>query len=275
MEANGGMVPSDENAARIANLEDAQNEMFRAMDGGWFQDWADRYLTEDVHLVVAGKMNDPSEDRACCGKVGFLTWYNNVIEKLHFGSATMEWKRLGDVQILSPETACFDWQIEFSRADDDRVVAFQRRYMLSTRDSLTYFLLTCAVRPEEDMNPLLLAVRSCMPPSSTVPIPPCTHNTWDSVRSKKKCTLLRCRACAIPWRLPSEQTHLFRCVEFVYDACPHPPASCRRMHVHLRKRRLHERKPYIARASPEGISADDNPQSEASKNAPSTVDPSR
>ncbi|KAJ9461594.1 hypothetical protein DIPPA_19913 [Diplonema papillatum] len=236
---------SKSSVEEMANRFELMNEeMFRAMDTGLVQDWADKFLSDDIHFVIAGKLNDPSEDRACVGKVAFLTWYNNVIAAVHGGSAIMEWKMLGSIQPLSSRTARYDWETLLIRGEETLRTTKQKQFTV-TRDGLVSYMLTAAMTPEEDMNKELLSIRSCVPPSDCVPIRPCSHNSWDSVRSKQNSTLLSCRTCATPWKLPSGQAHRFRCVDFVHDACPHPAASCRRLHIHLKKRRLHERKHII------------------------------
>ncbi|KAJ9461593.1 hypothetical protein DIPPA_19922 [Diplonema papillatum] len=238
--------PADELGVLVRRIDFLHNEMFRAMDGGFFHDWVEKYLSDDVHFVIAGKTDDLSEDRVCCGKMAFLTFYNTIIESVHSGSAMMEWKMLGGVEPLSPNTARVGWEILTNLPDKTNFTAHIRRlYTLSPGHDVITYILTSALTPEADMNRWLVRVRTCVPPSAAGLTRPCAHNSWDSVRSKKNSTLLCCRTCATPWKLPCGQAHRFRCADFVSGSCPTPAGSCRRLHIHLKKRRLHERKPHI------------------------------
>eukprot|EP01064_Diplonema_japonicum_P023241 TRINITY_DN33683_c0_g1_i1.p1 TRINITY_DN33683_c0_g1~~TRINITY_DN33683_c0_g1_i1.p1 ORF type:complete len:989 (+),score=202.71 TRINITY_DN33683_c0_g1_i1:151-3117(+) len=67
---------------------------------------------------------------------------------------------------------------------------------------------------------------------------PCTHNTWDNVRTKKGQVFLRCRECESQWRTPVEE--LDRCAGFnTTTGCQ--VQNCKQLHLHTRKQSLAER----------------------------------
>ncbi|KAJ9467909.1 hypothetical protein DIPPA_27214 [Diplonema papillatum] len=221
---------------RCALAEEVLRNMLKAMQEGWYAEWVERYFSDDLHFVVAGKFADPSEDRACLGKMSFLQHYNNMIQVVW--SADTDWAMVGDVRVLSSETCTSDWRVRMWR--DGQEVEMLRRFTTSLRDDGVYYVMVSGVDSSEDMSPGLLLSRSCVPDNGDVPRPPCPHNSWDSIRAKKTITMMRCRVCFAPWNLPAHSSHLFRCAEFLTDSCPHAPTSCRRLHIHNKKRRRHE-----------------------------------
>ncbi|KAJ9467907.1 hypothetical protein DIPPA_27216 [Diplonema papillatum] len=267
---------SDETVARpvMGNLaldhermEQVRSDWFHAMDGGWFQDWVDSHFSDDLHFVVAGMMNDPTEDRAAYGKMSLLLHYNNMIHDVYKDpNAVVEWTNLG-VRYLSPETYTVDWEIVVERPGEPLLVS-NRRFTMSVRDGKIYALIMSARCPSDDMSADLLDTRGCVPESDPpVPVPPCRHNSWDSMRAKHTFTMLRCRVCGVAWKLPARQSHLFRCTELITDSCPHEPTACRRIHIHHKKRRLHEIRQYAA----SGKAAGKFQEQEASENSEEVI----
>ncbi|KAJ9467912.1 hypothetical protein DIPPA_27180 [Diplonema papillatum] len=52
-----------------------------------------------------------------------------------------------------------------------------------------------------------------------------------SAECKNSHSILRCRRCNACWKLHASQSHLFRCLEFLSNSCPHADEVCRRIHV--------------------------------------------
>eukprot|EP00756_Hemistasia_phaeocysticola_P029283 Hpha_TRINITY_DN16222_c1_g7::TRINITY_DN16222_c1_g7_i1::g.11267::m.11267 len=80
------------------------------------------------------------------------------------------------------------------------------------------------------------------PSESAQPIPvqqPCSHNTWDNVRTKKGQVFLRCRECDAQWRTSVDS--LDRCSAFNTAAGCSQGAGCTMLHIHARKQSLNER----------------------------------
>eukprot|EP01064_Diplonema_japonicum_P011053 TRINITY_DN1832_c0_g1_i2.p1 TRINITY_DN1832_c0_g1~~TRINITY_DN1832_c0_g1_i2.p1 ORF type:complete len:169 (+),score=21.31 TRINITY_DN1832_c0_g1_i2:68-508(+) len=69
----------------------------------------------------------------------------------------------------------------------------------------------------------------------------CDHNTWDNVRVSKQKMTLRCRLCQSQWRLPVGLVwNKVRCTSFDAGTCRRG-ASCRYLHVFMRKVPLEDR----------------------------------
>eukprot|EP01065_Artemidia_motanka_P021749 TRINITY_DN25_c0_g2_i1.p1 TRINITY_DN25_c0_g2~~TRINITY_DN25_c0_g2_i1.p1 ORF type:complete len:625 (+),score=143.18 TRINITY_DN25_c0_g2_i1:319-2193(+) len=67
--------------------------------------------------------------------------------------------------------------------------------------------------------------------------PPCSHNNWDNVRTKKGRFALRCRECGAAWRVPCAQ--VTKCPQFFYGFCP-LGRECPHPHIHKYKNRERE-----------------------------------
>ncbi|KAJ9467914.1 hypothetical protein DIPPA_27187 [Diplonema papillatum] len=215
-------------------------ELFRSMDDGCFEEWVTACTSEDLQFVVAGKQDDPSEDRIGFGRRDFMTWYNSTLANVfHAKSRGIAWDINQEVKPLSGETWQVDWQMKIER--EDGVTPRAYRFIVSVRDLAVYHLLICMKDRSADMDENLLKMREFVPPQDKIPVPPCLHNSWDSVRAKNSHTMLRCRDCEALWKMHASQNHMFRCHEFIAGLCPLPPASCRRIHVHPRKHRAAER----------------------------------
>ncbi|KAJ9467911.1 hypothetical protein DIPPA_27210 [Diplonema papillatum] len=237
-ECHGGC----EEKIRMKAIEHVLGEMFQSMDGGWFQEWVDKFFADDLLFVVAGKLLDRSEDRSCHSKQGLVEYWNNVINGYYKDpSAGVEWDVLHEVQLISPETFTIDFGVKIKR-DGSPVEHSHRRFTVSIRFGLAY---SCMISPRSsdfDLDRDIMTLRSCVPTTPIMaPEAPCQHNSWDSIRAKNSFTMLRCRECDIPWKLHASQSHLFRCFEFLTETCPHKNEHCRRIHIYSRKRRMHER----------------------------------
>eukprot|EP00756_Hemistasia_phaeocysticola_P022767 Hpha_TRINITY_DN15854_c1_g4::TRINITY_DN15854_c1_g4_i1::g.188033::m.188033 len=77
--------------------------------------------------------------------------------------------------------------------------------------------------------------RPSEPPSGQCP---CTHNSWDDVRTRRHAKMLRCRVCQGKWRLPS--TTVPRCRAFFDGHCS-MGERCQLLHVHKKKQGVQER----------------------------------
>eukprot|EP00659_Diplonema_papillatum_P015073 gene15073-23018_t len=216
------------------------SEMFRCMEEGSFEDWANRYFSEDLHFVVAAKADDTAHDRACFGRVDMMRYYNNCINNVYSPQASIDMS-VSEVTFLSPESVRVDWTINIDNATGATHKC--RRFTVSLRGGAVYFVMISAARPEDDMDGQLVSLSLCVPTAeAVVPSAPCPHNAWDSIRAKRGLTMLRCTACGTPWNLSAGLSRTFRCHEHAAGFCPH--TCCRRIHVNRRKTRVDERQPY-------------------------------
>eukprot|EP00755_Sulcionema_specki_P021394 Sspe_Gene.74123::Locus_45575_Transcript_1_1_Confidence_1.000_Length_1274::g.74123::m.74123 len=101
------------------------------------------------------------------------------------------------------------------------------------------------------------------PPSSSTPSPPsittvrpCSHNSWDNVRTKRGWAILRCRKCQGQWRI--RPADIVRCPNFKGNEldCPHCPEgdACDLLHIHFtrvkREQVLKERRKAMGHLKP-------------------------
>ncbi|KAJ9467913.1 hypothetical protein DIPPA_27194 [Diplonema papillatum] len=236
--------PWEDDAARLQRIDGMVGEMLRSIDGGWFQDWVETYLSENLHFVIAKRLNDPSHDKVGFGRTALVEWYNKslvLVFNALGNSLGLEIKQ--EINLLSAESFSVDWTMNLER-EQNSIIGRRRRFTAAERDGKPYFLRISSVPPFEEGDRDLEILQVCVPePTVDIPVPACPHNSWDSVRCKNSHSILRCRRCNACWKLHASQSHQFRCLEFLSDSCPHADEVCRRIHVYPRKRRLHERKP--------------------------------
>eukprot|EP01059_Diplonema_ambulator_P036868 TRINITY_DN9453_c0_g1_i1.p1 TRINITY_DN9453_c0_g1~~TRINITY_DN9453_c0_g1_i1.p1 ORF type:complete len:320 (+),score=63.56 TRINITY_DN9453_c0_g1_i1:525-1484(+) len=239
---------------RVANdvmtISTCLNSLFKAMHEGWFSQWVECYFTDDCLLTVSGKLDDPSEDRSCVGKQNLVLYYNNVLEKVWGGScATVNWT-VDDIQVKGPKVETL---FTMNIVRETGVASTKRRmFTLGLNDEQSHLstLRVSAAVAEDDMDEELVCCRCCVPPAVPTPqeveeskallpflFDPCHHNTWDSIRVKRKWCLLRCRTCRKQWRLIASS--ISRCIPFITSGCTLGP-KCPKLHIFLRKQRSNE-----------------------------------
>ncbi|KAJ9451234.1 hypothetical protein DIPPA_27153 [Diplonema papillatum] len=261
-ETTAATPPSLEDAVtdddRLRAVEAMIFDMFIYMDNGELMHWAEKCLSEQVHFVISGLISDPAEDGVGIGRQCFLQWYNNMLTTA--GKMPPMWDIKQDVHMLSKETFQIFWY-HIVDAGTDREYEKRTQYILSMRMGKIYYMRISAWAPDNNMNAPLLALRSYLPPTETAaPAPPCTHNSWESMRAKHSHTVLKCRGCGATWRMHASISHLYRCYEFLAARCPAEPGGCKRIHVHPRKRRAHEYKEGdpVALAAPAAVEEEEN-----------------
>lgn len=77
---------------------------------------------------------------------------------------------------------------------------------------------------------------SASAPRASLPTPPCSHNVWDDVRTRKGAKVLRCRVCQVQWKV---RAGVPRCIPFLHGECD--LADCAYVHVFKQKERAEER----------------------------------
>ena len=60
---------------------------------------------------------------------------------------------------------------------------------------------------------------------------PCSHNSWDNVRAKRRTVTLRCRMCNLKWKTVNNAIE--RCKDFTTGSCTQE--NCTKIHVHRLK----------------------------------------
>eukprot|EP01060_Flectonema_neradi_P031122 TRINITY_DN4646_c0_g1_i1.p1 TRINITY_DN4646_c0_g1~~TRINITY_DN4646_c0_g1_i1.p1 ORF type:complete len:302 (+),score=39.25 TRINITY_DN4646_c0_g1_i1:78-908(+) len=235
-------------------LKETLSVFFKAMHEGWITQWTDDHLTQSFRMTVCGKFDDPTEDRTCVGREAMQLYYNNVIEQVWGANSTISWVPL-TMDIVSEPGAtpiCIKYivdQRQICNTTGTETACYRLHYTTLVRDEESGDLKISGtvIKPsskEQDMEPELVNCRNCIPSGyEEVPLPvptlakPCNHNSWDSVRVKRKWSLLRCRICTSQWRLRASDVD--RCMPFTKDVCSDP--KCDKLHIFLRKQRKADR----------------------------------
>ncbi|KAJ9467924.1 hypothetical protein DIPPA_27188 [Diplonema papillatum] len=210
------------------------DSMLEASNDGSYGQWVQHHVADDVHIVVAGKADDPSEDRAGLGKEAMVQFYNGTLDL----PQDVTWVTQNAMHMLSRNTYRVDCSGKAACGEmpDKRGTTY---YVM--HKGVIRHIFKCSTFPEDDMCPILLRYRSIVPAHDPpLPTPPCTHNSWDSARIKDHVSDLRCRVCQAPWRIPVQIAQSLKCYEHLDAVCP-MGSMCRRIHVHARKLRLRDR----------------------------------
>ncbi|KAJ9473407.1 hypothetical protein DIPPA_28064 [Diplonema papillatum] len=80
--------------------------------------------------------------------------------------------------------------------------------------------------------------------------PPCDHNDWDDVRTRKGFKILRCRMCQEKWKIANTTP---RCLAFLHSCCD-KGSSCPQLHVRRKKSSISERLEKFGDSVLEGVS---------------------
>ena len=250
-------------AGALAFLMEELSVFFKAMHEGWVTKWSDENLTQSFKMTVCGMIDDRSEDRSCVGREAMQVYYNNVIEKVWGMDSTISWIP-SDLDIVSETGAspvCIKYVVDQRQTcnkDGTHTSSNRLHYTTLVLDEYSgdFKISGMVMKPvskEEEMDPELIECRDCIPDGyDEVPLPvptltrPCSHNNWDSVRVKRKWSLLRCRVCTSQWRLRASDVD--RCMPFTKDSCTEA-SGCKKLHIHLRKQRKVDREKEAAAES--------------------------
>ncbi|KAJ9460197.1 hypothetical protein DIPPA_04877 [Diplonema papillatum] len=221
-------------APRSANLNGFQeilDAMTKAMDGGTGLDWMNRHANEGMVFVVCPDINNPELDARSCGTELVLSAYNTAVTVRYEGIPAWDFEE--EIRQLSARTFQVDWistEAEGKRSErfffsltEGRVSFVQKSWPVGDPTNLH--------RKEAE------AVRETIG-SSTLSTPPCWHNSWDSVRGRVACSVLRCRECSCIWKIEARHLQDWRCCDFLRGC--RLPQPCRRLHIHARKARSND-----------------------------------
>eukprot|EP01060_Flectonema_neradi_P003382 TRINITY_DN1216_c2_g2_i1.p1 TRINITY_DN1216_c2_g2~~TRINITY_DN1216_c2_g2_i1.p1 ORF type:complete len:315 (+),score=69.49 TRINITY_DN1216_c2_g2_i1:56-946(+) len=146
-----------------------------------------------------------------------------------------------DASLLDEDTARIDFVIKFHlpQPAGGEPLKIRRRWEITIDDGLirkvnAQFPPSSNQGENEEKSDETNQIPPLPPPIAERP---CNHNSWDSVRVKKKRILLRCRTCGKQWKVKINAVK--RCAKFPSGSCTN--ASCSLLHIHPRKQTLDER----------------------------------
>eukprot|EP00756_Hemistasia_phaeocysticola_P005965 Hpha_TRINITY_DN13600_c0_g1::TRINITY_DN13600_c0_g1_i1::g.122485::m.122485 len=61
--------------------------------------------------------------------------------------------------------------------------------------------------------------------------PPCSHNHWEKLRTRKGCNILRCFECLCKWKFNKFSSKYATCKSFSLGDCPKGAQSCALLHI--------------------------------------------
>eukprot|EP01064_Diplonema_japonicum_P028171 TRINITY_DN4263_c5_g1_i1.p1 TRINITY_DN4263_c5_g1~~TRINITY_DN4263_c5_g1_i1.p1 ORF type:complete len:280 (+),score=29.20 TRINITY_DN4263_c5_g1_i1:23-841(+) len=268
MEAGSRPIQPVIQGADVDIIKSCLNALFTAIHEGWFAQWAECWFAEDCVLTVSGKLHDPSEDRSCVGKDNLVKYYNNVLEKVWGGTAATVNCTVVSIQIDGFKVEAI---LKMNIIRESGIVTTKNRlHTLVINGSHMQTLRVSSITPSDDMDEELICCRCCVPPAVPTPneieeskqlmpylFDPCKHNTWDSIRVKRKWCLLRCRSCRKQWRLLAVDIN--RCVPFITSGCD-LGTKCDKLHIFLRKQRQSETVAPIVRVASQDTDEDGPPE---------------
>eukprot|EP00659_Diplonema_papillatum_P017959 gene17959-27643_t len=231
--------PSAQKTPRSEALSTFQvllNSLTTAMGEGTMARWIDQHSVEGITYVVAPQLDSTETDMRAYGKADVLAIYNAFVETRF--PAPVTWKLREEARQLTSRTFRVDI---FSKDGSAPSGETRERMYFSMANARVNFMMKCPQVPNDVSKKMLQEAREICAAieDPTVGRPPCPHNSWDSVRGRQACTVLRCRECSVVWKIKARQLQDWRCCDFL-RGCPFPPGVCRRVHVHARKARRND-----------------------------------
>ncbi|KAJ9461120.1 hypothetical protein DIPPA_02412 [Diplonema papillatum] len=205
-----------------------------AMEQGNVADCLREHGVPGMIFVVAPHMQNPERDGRARGVEQILMAYNALVP-LRF-PPNLTWEFRQEVRQIAPTVFEVD---QFSK---EPIGERRERVTYFLRDGLITHIMSSPQTPEEistDYMDQVTAFKAAGVDTEAAK-PPCWHNSWDSVRGRSSCTVLRCRECSSVWKLKAAEFQDWRCPDF-HHGCHYPEGQCRRVHIHARKLRVHER----------------------------------
>ncbi|KAJ9461119.1 hypothetical protein DIPPA_02404 [Diplonema papillatum] len=227
-------VPKNSDVGRFKVTMDA---MVNAMDQAKLDEWLRTYGIPGVTLIVSPQLSDPEKDGRAYGQEQVLAAYNALVP-IRF-PPEMTWEFREEIRQLTRSVFQVDM---FSKEPTGERI--ERVYYTVVQEDLTITqILRCPAEPEEISPGFIREVAAFQEAAVDITAgkPPCWHNSWDSVRARQACSVLRCRECSVVWRLTMQQLREWTCADFPGN-CPLPRGLCRKVHLHERKLRVHEKK---------------------------------
>eukprot|EP01060_Flectonema_neradi_P018494 TRINITY_DN2534_c0_g1_i1.p1 TRINITY_DN2534_c0_g1~~TRINITY_DN2534_c0_g1_i1.p1 ORF type:complete len:241 (+),score=32.59 TRINITY_DN2534_c0_g1_i1:52-774(+) len=217
-------VTSDVDERNIATVNHILEELFKAMHGGWFAEWADTYLSDDVVLIENGALS--GVNRVFKGRIEICEFYNQVLSTVWGAKSLVSWtqehvyvgEKKGQVEAIMKQVV---------QQPGDRETVKRKKYEFElSSDGTRLRVLNCRI-----LGVVSATFTAASPPSFDRP---CSHNNWDSIRVKRKLCQLRCRICLGQWKLRAENVN--RCPVFVEPGCT--DANCKLLHINKKKLRV-------------------------------------
>eukprot|EP01064_Diplonema_japonicum_P012525 TRINITY_DN19966_c0_g1_i2.p1 TRINITY_DN19966_c0_g1~~TRINITY_DN19966_c0_g1_i2.p1 ORF type:complete len:281 (+),score=29.98 TRINITY_DN19966_c0_g1_i2:47-844(+) len=239
--ASEDKVTDEAKETAVARIHMALTTFFTAMNEGWFTDWVDLNVTDDIQMRITGGVTNVNS--GCMGKQGLCMYYNRVLENVWGLNSKVSWTPSCLDYSSNDEVVCnLTERVTFP---EGREVLKHRSYIFKLRGDLIH-IITVDAPVDEDIQPCADCLPEEYPIFTPAPFPPptsscpCSHNKWDSIRIKRKWCLLRCRVCDAQWRLPATAVSDTRCIPFITKGCA-DEEECTLLHIYLRKQRLEER----------------------------------
>ena len=214
-----------------------------SMDSGKVRECFEEWLTVDaIWESIPGMM---VRIEANCREQCVTSWI--TVRELFFGGETAGTRSplqldLINASIVSDDTARIDFVIMFSLPTGGEPLKIRRRWEITIDRGLVR-KVAAKFPPSEEEEPEEPDEKNSDEANQIPPLPPpiaerpCDHNSWDSVRVKKKRILLRCRTCGKQWKVKINAVK--RCAKFPSGSCSNQ--SCSLLHIHPRKQTLDER----------------------------------
>eukprot|EP01064_Diplonema_japonicum_P021744 TRINITY_DN3130_c3_g1_i2.p1 TRINITY_DN3130_c3_g1~~TRINITY_DN3130_c3_g1_i2.p1 ORF type:complete len:248 (+),score=39.35 TRINITY_DN3130_c3_g1_i2:44-745(+) len=204
-----------------------------AMEEGTVAEWVQTYLAQTVVVKDTVKGKDITlrgHDQVC-------RYYNSVMSSWGW-NCTVMWGLDGAVQVGEGKMEII-FDIGVAPCPQKHVVkqiwtvTLQKNGFLIESIEASAAPLTYSVSPCSTRSVTPVSTPECSSSESTIPVPPCAHNTWENLRVKRGYAILRCRECSSQWRV--RPTDITRCREFgkeIGRTCSRG-AACTYVHIHF------------------------------------------
>ncbi|KAJ9466051.1 hypothetical protein DIPPA_14947 [Diplonema papillatum] len=203
--------------------------LWASMDTGTVADWMLEYTTEGVQFIIAPSHPKPELDARAYGREDVLVMYNAMLSVRFPGDYVWDFRE--EIQQLSAS------QFQVDLFSNEPTGVRKERSYFSISSGRVLLQQYCPQDVEEEsliLRQTAESVHAALGDRAYAGKPPCYHNSWDSIRGRQSCTVLRCRDCSIIWKITSSHLRDWRCTDFLRE-CKSPRGFCRRIHIHSRK----------------------------------------